>query len=315
LLGKHAGFELAAVISNEDLELAVQLMWAPVLARNPKAETRPDVTRQALTAALASDEHVVVAVTIEHAVVGLLWLHAWGDAHGVIVYVDEIMLIAELQGAGLGSRVMHTLEQAARQSGACALCLDFMASNARVRPFYERLGFRSVGYDFRKFPDANRIASPEQDFRPFDAARDRDSLARCVAEDCSLHRFEYPVQSSSAVHERLAEVVSGREQAIVSELVDGGFSYVWFEIESSRWNGKPFARIRALGAGRAGLRFDVVSGALGALERLAVHEGIPMDIYLTLWAPSPELVGNLEVAGYLIGRTKLSKILSENEPS
>jgi ribosomal protein S18 acetylase RimI-like enzyme len=55
-------------------------------------------------------------------------------------YLQAIAVDKELQGDGVGSVLMDSLEERARSSGSTRLALDVSAKNERARRFYERRG-------------------------------------------------------------------------------------------------------------------------------------------------------------------------------
>ena len=62
------------------------------------------------------------------------------------VYVQDIYLVPEARGSGLGARLLA--EVMARQDfGARYMTLVVSPANASAQRFYQRLGFRSRGYD------------------------------------------------------------------------------------------------------------------------------------------------------------------------
>ena len=61
-----------------------------------------------------------------------------------------IALYREFRGLGIGSAMLGTLEDAARQRGVMFLELDYIDGNARGRSLYEKMGFAEVA----RHPDA-----------------------------------------------------------------------------------------------------------------------------------------------------------------
>ena len=61
-----------------------------------------------------------------------------------------IALYREFWGLGIGSAMLGTLEDAARQRGVMFLELDYIDGNARGRALYEKMGFAEVA----RHPDA-----------------------------------------------------------------------------------------------------------------------------------------------------------------
>jgi len=63
----------------------------------------------------------------------------WADADGSAAYVHR--MAARRQAAGLGSVILAWATDVARQRGCGALRLDCVASNGRLRAYYEAAGF------------------------------------------------------------------------------------------------------------------------------------------------------------------------------
>src|SRR5437879_5282141 len=85
---------------------------------------------------------VVAAETV--ATVTLAWSDPpfWGDrADAAFVH----RLAVRRSHAGLGRLLMEWAERHAAERGRSFLCLDCLGQNARIRRYYEDLGFRLVG--------------------------------------------------------------------------------------------------------------------------------------------------------------------------
>ena len=68
-------------------------------------------------------------------------------AAGATAWVDEILVVPDERGAGLGARLMNAFEAwAARQQ-----CTHVALATRSAGPFYERLGYASRAEYFKKY--------------------------------------------------------------------------------------------------------------------------------------------------------------------
>lgn len=91
------------------------------------------------------------------------------DAHGALAtfrlartdddtaYVGRVAVRPDAQAQGLGTACLREAEVRARALGATRLRLDVLAANARLRGFYERLGYEATGAEVER--DGWRFAS------------------------------------------------------------------------------------------------------------------------------------------------------------
>jgi GNAT superfamily N-acetyltransferase len=70
---------------------------------------------------------------------------------GLLALVDEIYVVPEHRGQGIGERLMQFLENYAHEQGHVGLTLLAMNKNPRAHRFYERLGYEAIaGTSFDK---------------------------------------------------------------------------------------------------------------------------------------------------------------------
>ena len=74
-------------------------------------------------------------------VVGTLWFHEQLDESPPRLFVFDVRVRPESQGAGVGTAAMEALEAEARRSGVSQLMLSVFFHNAGAIRLYERLGF------------------------------------------------------------------------------------------------------------------------------------------------------------------------------
>lgn len=60
-------------------------------------------------------------------------------------YVGRVAVRPDAHGRGIGAVCMRAAEERARAIGVAMVRLDVLAANARLRAFYERLGYHHVG--------------------------------------------------------------------------------------------------------------------------------------------------------------------------
>ena len=63
------------------------------------------------------------------------------ESHGRDALIDEIYLLADYRGRGIGRWVLQQMEAEARAGGAVRLYLEVERPNNRAQTFYQRLGF------------------------------------------------------------------------------------------------------------------------------------------------------------------------------
>lgn len=69
---------------------------------------------------------------------------------GPVLYVENVVVVPEARGAGVGPKLMDWLEIYARNCGCNKLTLDAYAANTAARRFYERLAYDPRGVHFVK---------------------------------------------------------------------------------------------------------------------------------------------------------------------
>jgi ribosomal-protein-alanine N-acetyltransferase len=81
--------------------------------------------------------HIYVVRTPEHRVAGFcaFWL-VFDEIH-----INNVAILPELRGHGIGTALMHRVMEEARRLGASRATLEVRASNEGARKLYERLGF------------------------------------------------------------------------------------------------------------------------------------------------------------------------------
>lgn len=75
---------------------------------------------------------------------------AWRDPGAPALYLSRLAVHPGAQGHGLGAWCMGRVERRARELGCRAVRFDVLAANARLRGFYERLGYEPRGERTRK---------------------------------------------------------------------------------------------------------------------------------------------------------------------
>jgi GNAT superfamily N-acetyltransferase len=79
---------------------------------------------------------------VGYAIVATFWSNEYG---GPALIIDELYLVPEARGQGLGGTIIRVLEAQARRDGAAALLLEVDEDNPRARKLYESMGFQLTG--------------------------------------------------------------------------------------------------------------------------------------------------------------------------
>lgn len=85
--------------------------------------------------------HIFVVRTADRPVVGFCAFWLVVDE----IHINNVAILPEMRGQGMGTTLMHRVFAEARQLGAHRATLEVRASNERARSLYERLGFRVSG--------------------------------------------------------------------------------------------------------------------------------------------------------------------------
>jgi len=85
--------------------------------------------------------HILVVRTADRPVVGFCAFWLVVDE----IHVNNIAILPELRGRGMGTALMHRVLDEAHQLGARRATLEVRASNVGARRLYERLGFHVAG--------------------------------------------------------------------------------------------------------------------------------------------------------------------------
>ncbi|MEV0429138.1 GNAT family N-acetyltransferase [Micromonospora sp. NPDC050495] len=137
-------------------ELAAGYAQEHVSAGNWPADEALDRARQAIAVQLPDGmatpgELLLIGVLPDGSPVGRIWIsltHPRGLAH--CAYLQDIELVAERRGQGLGRALLAAGERAARERGAHALELNVFGANETARNLYESSGYRVVTQQMRK---------------------------------------------------------------------------------------------------------------------------------------------------------------------
>ena len=85
--------------------------------------------------------HILVVRTEDRPVVGFCAFWLVVDE----IHINNVAILPELRGRGMGTALMHRVFEEARQLGAKRATLEVRASNQGARRLYERLGFYVAG--------------------------------------------------------------------------------------------------------------------------------------------------------------------------
>ena len=68
------------------------------------------------------------------------------EAGGKVLWLEELYILEECRGRGLGREYFSFIENYAREHGFARIRLEVEPENVRARSLYERLGYRPLGY-------------------------------------------------------------------------------------------------------------------------------------------------------------------------
>jgi GNAT superfamily N-acetyltransferase len=68
-----------------------------------------------------------------------------GADHGLGAYFGMLSVLPELQGRGLGRRLVQVVEARAEATGAASMCIRVINLREELRRWYTSLGYREVG--------------------------------------------------------------------------------------------------------------------------------------------------------------------------
>ncbi|WP_353828658.1 GNAT family N-acetyltransferase [Agromyces sp. SYSU T0242] len=141
--GRVAGYVLGVADTADFMEWYAR-EWAPAFRRRhpvagPPTEYRPAYTEAQLIADGGDPERMRIPEL---------------DAYPAHLHID---LLPELQGRGLGRRLIDTLRAALAERGVPAVHLGLDAANVGARAFYARLGFHELA---SSRPEAPRLGIP-----------------------------------------------------------------------------------------------------------------------------------------------------------
>jgi ribosomal-protein-alanine N-acetyltransferase len=85
--------------------------------------------------------HIFVVRTADRPVVGFCAFWLVVDE----IHINNVAILPELRGQGMGTALMHRVFEEARRLGASRATLEVRASNEQARRLYERLGFHVSG--------------------------------------------------------------------------------------------------------------------------------------------------------------------------
>jgi [ribosomal protein S18]-alanine N-acetyltransferase len=126
-----------------------------------------ELERESVTAAHWSPAHYeatlaapkglrLVLVIEDHSVVGFLLAHHIADEWEI----ENILIASAFQRRGLGSQLLRTFLDIAKQSGTKSIFLEVRESNQAARALYEKSGFAQSGRRSRYYRDPGEDAIP-----------------------------------------------------------------------------------------------------------------------------------------------------------
>ena len=137
---RHAGADDADGVAGLAAELAQSFTFSP------------DAFRVTYPALLAADDACLLLAVNGHEHLGYLlgFAHLTFYANGPVAWVEEIVVLGQVRGRGIGRALMSSFEQWAAASGCALIAL----ATRRAAPFYRALGYEESATYFRKVPDS-----------------------------------------------------------------------------------------------------------------------------------------------------------------
>lgn len=114
-------------------------------AMYPDRTTIDSDIRSRATFVALSDFRVVAAIVVDESQDPGYAYVAWQFTTGSIAVVHRLMVHPELEGVGMGRKLMEFAEKHARSLGYTAIRLDAFTKNQRALCLYDRLGYRPAG--------------------------------------------------------------------------------------------------------------------------------------------------------------------------
>ncbi|KGX92112.1 GNAT family acetyltransferase [Pontibacillus halophilus JSM 076056 = DSM 19796] len=130
---------------NEDLELLTRL-YVDVFSREPWSEPwTVETASKRIKDIQATPGYVGVGVIdYEEELNGMVLgnIEQWVDSQ--IFYVNELCVKKELEGQGVGSRLMQVLQEELMKQDVCMMYLSTERGHAKPAKFFEKLGFNII---------------------------------------------------------------------------------------------------------------------------------------------------------------------------
>jgi len=136
-----AGIHIA-VVNRESLEAAVALLQAQLAEHemHPPAAALREVVRTVIADGRLG---FVLLATSAGQPIGIAYAaaHLSAEHGGTVGWVEELYVIPEWRGRGVGSALLAEVTTRAKEQRWCALELEVLAGHERAVPLYQRHGF------------------------------------------------------------------------------------------------------------------------------------------------------------------------------
>ena len=140
-----------AIRAAELADLPQLLALYKLLDIEPEPEMPIERARERFLDLTLNSGHRIYVAEVDHTIVGTFALiFVGGLAHGArnSCVVEDVVVAAEMQGAGIGKKMMRFAMQLCTDSGCYKLVLSSHLDRNVAHLFYESLGFRKHGYSF-----------------------------------------------------------------------------------------------------------------------------------------------------------------------
>ena len=132
-----------AAVSEATVDTAVALLQAQL--REHEIETAAELLRDVVTRVQrdAREGFMLLAFDVDEQALGIAFAaaHLSAEHGGTSGWLEELYVLPQVRGAGVGSRLLGAMLQRAEKAGWRALDLEVVAGHERAVPLYQRHGF------------------------------------------------------------------------------------------------------------------------------------------------------------------------------
>jgi len=117
------------------------------LARELHLDGSSNVSLERIREVLADAHAVLMTAQDEGRIVGMATLYILPTTEKRIARVDDVVVLAEYRGQGLGERLMRAVIDVAKERGVSSLHLTSRPARVAAQKLYEKVGFKKRATD------------------------------------------------------------------------------------------------------------------------------------------------------------------------